>query len=145
MPRPKVQGDKSARSPFEAYWAIEIKASGSEVCPFPFRDPVSAALSVALELQHAPAAMRTDEIDNRGNDAGARLSRYRVDVPRVPLSVASCKRDAKPKAWRRLLTQPLPSRVSCTVKSVDKRLAGDREERAVLRVRSLADFWVNRA
>src|SRR6266404_3422365 len=92
LPRTKVSrvqtkspGDQSARSPFGGCWAIEIQAPGCEVCPLPFRDPVSAALSVALELQHTSAALRTDQIDNRRNDAGVRFSRYRVDVPHVVL------------------------------------------------------------
>jgi hypothetical protein len=93
--RIKIPGDKSAGSAFGACCAIEIRTPGFQVCPLPFRDPVSAALSIALELQHASAALRTNQIDNRGNDAGVSLSRYRVDGSHVfSCTVASCKRDA---------------------------------------------------
>ena len=77
--------DKSARSPFGTRWAMKIRAPGCEVCPLPFRDPVSAALSVALELHHTSAALRADQVQDRGNDAGARFSRYGVDNPHVVL------------------------------------------------------------
>jgi hypothetical protein len=93
-------GDKSARSPCGTCLAIEIRAPGCQVCPLPFRDPVSATHSVVLELQHTPAALRTNQIDNRGNDAGVRFSRYRVDGSQVfSCTVASCKRDATIQIW----------------------------------------------
>jgi len=46
-------------------------ARGCEVRPLPFGEPVSAAFAVALKLHHASAALRTDQIYDRRNDAGA--------------------------------------------------------------------------
>jgi hypothetical protein len=43
---------------------------GSEVCPLPFWEPVSAAFAVTLKFHHASAAHRTNQVDDGRDDAG---------------------------------------------------------------------------
>src|SRR5262249_19144616 len=38
------------------------------MCLLPFREPVFAALAVALEFHHSSTASRADQIDDRGDD-----------------------------------------------------------------------------
>jgi hypothetical protein len=55
--------------------AVKLASPGASGCapgkihPLPLRKPVPPAPTVALEFHHAPAALRADQIDNRGNDA----------------------------------------------------------------------------
>jgi len=48
------------------------------------------------------------------------------------------------KSGRRLVIEQLSAHGRCIFRTADKHLAGDRDERAVLRVRARADSWVNR-
>jgi hypothetical protein len=57
-------------SPSRSARACTTQPRGRKVPPLPFRQPVSCASSVALKFHHASAALRTNQVNNRRDDAG---------------------------------------------------------------------------
>jgi len=55
-------------------WDPGPGASRHMIRPFPLSKPVSAALPFTLEFRHSASALRTDEVDDRGNDLGIRFA-----------------------------------------------------------------------
>lgn len=49
-------------------------ASCHVIRPFPFSKPISAAFPLTLEFRHSASTLRTDEVDDRGNDQGIRFA-----------------------------------------------------------------------
>jgi|SRR5215467_10083864 len=61
------------------------RRTARKIHPLPLRKPVPSALAVALEFHHAPAALRADQIEDRGNDAGTGFTRNRCNCPHSSL------------------------------------------------------------
>jgi hypothetical protein len=66
--------------------AGDLGSPGCVACPLPFREPVSAAFTLATEFHHAPAALWADQVDDRRNDACIEFPWHRLDSSHPLLS-----------------------------------------------------------